>query len=91
MSNRHLPIRWQHDILYAMSRLEQRGDFFIGEAGDATADTSDEECQLRVLSGELYELIDIRTDGFHAALHRGDAIALALQAHALPMTAPNLR
>ena len=78
-----LPIRRQNDILHAMSCLEQRGDFFIGESSDAAADASDEERQFRVLLGEPNELIHIRTDGFHAALHRGDGIALTLQAHAL--------
>lgn len=57
-----------------MCLCKQRGDFIIGESGDAAADASDEECQFEVLLGELDELIDIRTDGFHAALHRGDGI-----------------
>ena len=66
-----------------MCCLEQRGDFFIREACDAAADASDEERQFRVLLGECDELVHIRTDGVHAALHRGDGIALTLQANAL--------
>jgi len=85
-----LPIRRQHDILHTMRCLEQRGDFVVGESGDAAADASDEERQLGVLPGEPDELIDIRTDGFHAALHRGYGITLTLQANALPHDGPEL-
>ena len=67
-----------------MRSLKQRSDFIIREACDAAADASDEECQFEVLLGELDELVHIRTDGFHAALHRGDGIALTLQANTLP-------
>ena len=66
-----------------MRLCKQRGDFFIREACDAAADASDEERQFRVLLGECDELVHIRTDGVHAALHRGDGIALTLQANAL--------
>ncbi len=66
-----------------MSILEERGDLFVGEASNATANASDEEGQFGMLLGKGDELIDIGTDGFHAALHRGYAIALALQADAL--------
>jgi len=73
-----------------MCLCKQRGDFIIGESGDAAADASDEERQFGVLLGEPNELIHIRTDGFHAALHRGDGIALTLQAHALTHDGPKL-
>ena len=78
-----LPTWWQHDILHVVSLLEQRRDFIIRESSDATADAGDKERQILVLFGELDELIHIRTNGFYPALHRGDAVALSLQSHAL--------
>ena len=62
-----------------MSLLEQRRDFIISKSGDAATDASNEEGEGRVLLGELDKLVHIRTDGFYAALHGGDGIALALQ------------
>ena len=73
-----------------MCLLKQRSDFFIGETCDAATDASDEESQFWVLLGELDELVHIRTDGFHTALHRGDGITLTLQTNALTHDGPKL-
>ena len=66
-----------------MCLLKQWGDFFVREAGYATANAGYEECQIGMLLGKLDELVHIRTDGVYAALHRGDGITLTLQANAL--------
>ena len=81
--NYFLPPWRQHDVVYAMSILEERGDLLVGEAGNATADAGYEEREIGTLLGELDKLIDIRTDGLYPALHRGDAIALTLQSYTL--------
>ena len=39
--------------------------------------------EFRVFAGKGNELIDVRSDGLYSALHRGDGVALALQAYAL--------
>ena len=65
--NLYLPPWRQHDVVYAMSILEEGRDLFVGEAGNATANASDEEGQFGMLLGKGDELIDIGTDGFHAA------------------------
>ena len=85
-----LPSWWQHDILYVVSFLEQWRDFIIRESGNAATDAGDEEGEGRVLLGELDELVHIRTDGLYAALHRRDAVALALQTNALTHDGPKL-
>lgn len=62
---------------------EEGGYFFVGEAGDAAADTGDEEGEFGMDLGKGDELIDVRADGIYAALHRGDGVTLALQTDAL--------
>ena len=77
------PLR-QYDILYIVRLFKQRGYFTVPEAGNATAYACDKEHQLGMLLSKRYELVDIRTDGFHASLHCRDGIALSLQTYALP-------
>ena len=48
--NYFLPPWRQHDVVYAMSILEERGDLLVGEAGYASADATGEAV--------LYEHID---------------------------------
>ena len=56
---------------------EERRDVSVPEAGDAAADAGDVEEELRVLLRERDEIVHERLDGFHAALHCGDGVALA--------------
>lgn len=63
---------------------EEWGYIIVGKAGDAAANTGNEEGEIRMGLGEQDKLIDIRTNGFYPALHSGDAVTLALQAYALP-------
>ena len=74
----------QADVLHANSLCEERGDFFVPEAGDAAADASDIEEELEVSFGKGDEFVHERFDGFYPTLHGGNGIALALQAHSLP-------
>ena len=46
------PPWWQHDVLYAVSLLEERRDLFVGETGYATTYAGDKECQLGMASGK---------------------------------------
>lgn len=62
---------------------EEGGYFLFAETGNAAADGGDEEMQFRVCLGKCDKCIDIGDYGFHAALHGGNGIALALQAFAL--------
>ena len=66
-----------------MGLLEQGRDFLIGKACDATADAGNEECQVLTALGKLDKLIHIGFDGLHPTLHRGNAIATALQTNTL--------
>ena len=61
---------------------EEGGDFAVGEAGDAAADAGDVEEELGVLAGEGDEVVHVGLDGFNAALHCRDGVALALEADA---------
>ena len=49
------------------------------EACDAAADAGDEEAHFGMCLGKLNEIIDIRLDGIHSALHSRDGVALSLQ------------
>jgi len=79
----YLPAEGEDDVVDIVGGSEERGDFFVGEAGNATANTSNEEGVLGVLAGKLDEFIDIGLDGFNAALHGGNAVTLALQTNTL--------
>ena len=85
-----LPAGGEDDVRDVVGGCEEGGDLFVGESGDATADTGDEEGEFRVRLGELDELVDIGADGLYPTLHRGDAVALALQADALAHDGPKL-
>ena len=78
-----LPAEGEDDVVDIVGGSEERRDFFVGKAGDATADTGNEEGVLGMLAGKLDEFIDIGLDGFYAALHGGNAITLALQTNSL--------
>ena len=78
-----LPTWWQHDILHVVSHFEKRRDFVIGESGNTATDASHEERQLRMFLGERDKFIHVGLDSLYPTLHRGDSIALALQAYAL--------
>ena len=56
---------------------EERGDVSVPEAGDAAANAGDVEEELQVLLRECDEIVHVGLDGFHAALHGGDGVALA--------------
>lgn len=73
----------QQDVLHVHGGAEQRGDLLVAEARNTAAYAGDEERVLGVLPCEGDELVHVRLDGLHAALHRGYAVALALQPHAL--------
>ena len=66
-----------------MRLLEQRRYLVIRKASYAATYSSDKESQFRMLTSKLKELVHIGSDGLHTTLHRGDSIALALQANAL--------
>ena len=66
-----------------VSLLEEWGDLIICESGNAASDAGNQEGEGGVLLGKRDEVIHIRTDGLYTALHRRDAVALSLQAHAL--------
>ena len=68
----------QDDVVLVYGGGKQGGNLLIPEAGDATADAGHEELELRMRMGELDELVNVRLDGFHATLHRGDGITLSL-------------
>ena len=55
----------------------------VFETSNATSYACDIEKQLRMFLGEGNELVDIGLDGFGAALHGWDGIALSLQTDTL--------
>ncbi len=73
----------QYDVVYAESRAEQRGYFSGREPGYAAAYTCYQKCLLRMQLGIFDELVDIRRDFVHTAVHGGYGIALALYTNAL--------
>ncbi len=73
----------QADVFHVLGGTEEGRDFVGIEAGDAATDAGDEEMEFRVFAGKGNELIDVRGDGLYATLHRGDGVALTLQAYAL--------
>ncbi len=80
----HLPetLR-QADVLHLLCTLEQWGDVFGFEAGDAATYWGYQEMKLLMMLGIGDEIIHVWTDGFYAALHRWDGVTLALQAYTL--------
>ena len=74
----------QADVVNADRFGEKRGDLAVPEAGDAAADAGDIEEAFRMRLGESDEIIHIGLDRLHAALHGGDGVALALNAHTAP-------
>ena len=81
----HLPEAGrQVDILHVAGPGEERGDLCRRETGDAATDLGDEEGHFRMLPGKPDEVVDIGSNGLHAALHGRNGIALALQSDALP-------
>lgn len=56
---------------------EKRCYLLVGEAGNAAADTCDEESLFGVLPRVKDKLIDIGSDRFHAALHRRNGVTPA--------------
>ena len=71
------------DVFHLDGASEQGCDIPWTESRDATAYFGDQEGQLGMLFGEGDELVDVRNDGLHTALHRRDGIALSLQSNAL--------
>lgn len=69
-------------ILKRCCICEKRCYFGIGEAGDAAADARYKESERGMCGGVLNEIVDIRPDCFHAALHGGYCVALSLNANA---------
>ena len=74
----------ENHILHISNLGEQRGDFLRLKACNPAAYAGHKEPELRVLTGESNELIDIRLDGLYAALHGGNGVAMSLEANALP-------
>ena len=74
----------QADVFQRPGAGEERRDLVVAEAGDAAADAGDIEEQFRMRLGESDEFVHIGLDGLHAALHRRNGIALALQPDSLP-------
>ena len=79
-----LPSAGEDDVCDAVGISEQRTNFALGEAGDATTNLRDEECQFGMNLRKSDELIDIGRDGFYPTQHRRDAIALTLETNSLP-------
>ncbi len=77
--NSHKTLRQTH-VLQSNRLAEQRGYFFVPEAGNATADARYIEEQLRMLLRESDERRNVRLDGLHATLHSGDGVALTTKA-----------
>ena len=73
-----LPPLRQNNILHIMCILKQRCNIVIVEAGNAAADTSDKEGEMRMFLGKLDELIDIRTDGLYSTLHSRNTVTMTL-------------
>ena len=73
----HLPetLR-QADVLHLLCALEQRGDVFGFEAGDAATYWGYQEMKIGMLMGKDNEFLHVWTDGFHAALHSRDDLSL---------------
>ena len=71
------------NVFYIDGTRKQGRDFPWRKASDAATDARDQEGHFGMLLGEIDELIDIGLDSVHAALHRGDGIALSLQTNAL--------
>ena len=77
--NSHKTLRQTH-VLKTCRLAEKRGDFFVPEAGNATADARYIEEQLRMLLRESDERRNVWLDGLHTTLHSGDSVALATEA-----------
>ena len=75
---------WQEDVLAVDGLIEHRRNLFFREPGNAASNLRHKEFILRMLLRKLNKLIHVGLDGFHAALHRGNGIAPALQPDALP-------
>lgn len=73
----------QRNVFNFRAFLEQRGDFRYGKAGYAAADFGHKEFQFRMGAGEFDKFIHVRLNGFNAALHGRNGIALPLQSDAL--------
>lgn len=85
LPSQHLPEAGrQMDVLHVAGPGKERGDLCRCEAGDAATDLGDEEGHFRMLPGKPDEVVDIGSNGLHAALHGRNGIALALQSDALP-------
>ena len=74
---------WQCNVIHSDCGGEEGCDFAVLEAGDAAADSRNEEGEFRVLFGKFDELIDVWADGFDTALHCRYGVRLSLQADAL--------
>ena len=61
----HKALRQTH-ILQSNRLAEQRGDFFVPESGNATADARHVEEELRVFLRKRNKRRNVRLDGFHA-------------------------
>ena len=72
---------WQTHIFKTNRLTEQRGDFFVAEAGNAAADACYIEEQFGMLFGENYEIVHVGLDGFYTTLHGGYGIALATKTY----------
>ena len=57
-----LPPFWQHDVLNTVSLFEEWRNLLVRKSCYATTNAGDKERQVLMLLGELYELIDVRTD-----------------------------
>ena len=65
------------DVLHVDGTGEEGSDFSWREACDAAADAGYEEGHFRMLNGKLDEILHVWHDGFHAALHGGNGVALS--------------
>lgn len=72
----------EEDVVNQHGGFEERGDFLVRETCYAAADTCYKEGELRVLHGKGNELVYIRFDCFHSALHGWDGVCLAVEAYA---------
>ena len=83
-------IAWQPDVFHIDSVLEEGRNLGRLEAGDATTDACDKECELLMSLGEGYKFVDVWLYRFHSALHSGYAVTPALQSHALSHYCPEV-
>ena len=76
-------ITGQDNIVHLKGARKERGYLTHGKAGNAASNTGDQKAQIRMSTGIVDKLIDIRGNDLRAAMHGRYGIALTLHAHTL--------